>query len=126
MAGAFGGVKVEGLRELQRACALSEKEIKLGVRAKLREAAEPVRVAADELASSEIRNLGPAWGRMRVGVTTKAVYVAPKSRRHGGTARRNLADLLMNRAMEPALTANVGQVEQRLEEAIDDIANRNW
>lgn len=125
MAGAFEGVKVTGLRELQRACADSEKEVKTAVRSKLSKAAEPVRVEAERVAASEIRNLGPAWGRMRVGVTTTLVYVAPKSRRHGGTARKNLGNLLL-KSMQEALDTKTDDVVKNLEGALDEIAARNW
>jgi hypothetical protein len=120
-----GTIRVEGLRELQRACALSEKEVKLGVRAKLREAAEPVRTEAESLGPTMISNLGPEWRRMKVGVTTSLVYVAPKSRRHGGSPRKNLAPLLM-KVMESALDAKTDEVAGKLEEAIDLIAERHW
>jgi hypothetical protein len=126
VAGAFGGVRVTGLRELVRACDASAKEIKRGVRSKLKHAGEVVRVEAEHRAPSEIRNIGPTWGRFRVGMTTSYVYVAPKQRRHGGTPRRNLADLLLNRVMVPALEAKTNEVERSIEEAIDEIAVRHW
>jgi hypothetical protein len=123
---AAGAIRVDGLRELQRACAASEREVRLGVRAKLREAAEPVKEEAERLGPQEISNLGPAWARMRVGVTTSVVYVAPASRRRGGSPRRNLGGLLMNRVLQPALDAKKDEVERKLEEALDAIAERNW
>lgn len=126
MAGAVEGVYVDGLGDLLRACSASEKGVRKGVRGKLREAVEPVRAEAERLAPGGIRNLGPVWGRMRAGVTTSYAYVAPASRRSGGSPRPNLGPLLMKRAMEPALDAKAGEVERKLEEAIDDIANRNW
>lgn len=120
------GVRVSGLRELQRACRASEREVRLGVRSRLREAAEPVRAAAEQLAVGNIRNIGAAWSRMRTGVTASAVYVAPAARRRGGSARPNLGGLLMREAMEPALEQRRGEVEHAVEKAIDDIADRNW
>lgn len=119
-------VRVQGLRELQRACAASDRELRLGVRSKLKEAAEPVRQEAERLALGEIRNLGSSWSRMRVGVTTTLVYVAPASRRSGGSARPNLGGLLMRRAMQPALETKARDVERTLERVIDDIADRHW
>lgn len=126
MAGAAAGISVTGLTQLVRACNASEKETKRGVREKLRDAAEPVRAEAERLGPAGIRNLGPAWARMRTGVTTSYVYVAPASRRSGGSPRANLGRLLMTKAMQPALDRKAGEVEAKLEEAIDDIADRNW
>lgn len=120
------GVRVSGLRELQRACRASERDVRLGVRSKLREAAEPVRSTAEQLAVSSISNIGTTWSRMRTGVTASAVYVAPAARRRGGSPRPNLGGLLMREAMEPALEQRRGDVERAVEQAIDEIADRNW
>ena len=70
----------------------------------------------------------PQWARMRVGVTRNLVYVAPRARgvktrgRHN-FGRPNLADLLMGRAMQPALDQHIGEVEARFEELLDHISD---
>lgn len=120
------GVRVRGFRELQRACSASDRDLRLGVRKKLREAAEPVRTTAEGLAAANIHNIGSVWNRMKTGITTSVVYVAPATRRHGGSPRSNLGGLLMRQAMEPALEQRRGDVERKLEEAIDEIADRHW
>jgi hypothetical protein len=96
----------------------------------LAEAAAPVRSDAQTLASARIRNLHPGapWTRMKVGVSRTVAYVAPVERgiqSRGGQRRRrpNLADLLMGRAMEPALEHNREVVARRVERLIDDVAN---
>lgn len=101
----FDGVRVSGLRELERAFARFGAAEKKTLTVSLAAAAEPVRARAEELAGTGIRNIGPRWQQMRVGVTTKLVYVAPKRRRgrNPNLARPNLAGLLMDRAMSPAL-----------------------
>lgn len=116
---------VRGLRDLQAGFARADKESRLFVRKALGEAAEPVRRDAEALASDRIPRIGSAWARMRTGVTRRSVYVAPKKRGAKATARRrpNLAPLLMERAMQPALDRNAGDAERRVETALDRIAD---
>lgn len=120
---------VHGLADLQRALAKAEREVRLGVRKELRQVAEPVRAEAQQLAAGTIRNIGPAWPRMRVGVTRNLVYVAPRqrsrtSRTNPRVRRPNLAGLLMDQAMQPALDRNQTRVERELEQMLDQVADR--
>ena len=96
-------VRVHGLRELQRDLSRANKDIAKDLRGELKTLAEPVRALAESKADSSISHIGSRWGRMRVGVTSRSVYVAPRSKRQGGSPRPNLAALLMDRAMQPAL-----------------------
>jgi hypothetical protein len=119
-------IVVRGLHELQAALAHADRSVRLGVRRGLRQAAEPVQRGAEELAQTNIRNIGPKWSRMRVGVTRNLVYVAPRqkgTRGRGPRRRPNLADLLMDRAMQPALDQHEAEVEARLEELLDRAAD---
>lgn len=123
-------LRVEGLRELQRAFSVADKKLAKELQSRLRDVAEPVRADAERLAVQEIRNIGIPWSRMRVGVTRASVYVAPvergvKGRGRGGRRRPNLADLLMTRAMSPALDANQGRVLHELEDVLDNVG-RAW
>lgn len=115
-------VVVRGLAELNRAFRRSEQRLDRELRPRLARAAEPVRVDAERLAGSQIRNLeaGDPWTGMRVGVTTRVVYVAPKQRGVRSRAdqrrrRRNLAGLLRGRAMEPALERNEIEVAREVD-----------
>lgn len=119
------GVKVRGLRELNRAFKNVDRDLRKELRDELKDVAEPVRSSAETLAGQSIRNIGPVWERMRVGVTTKVVYVAPRAKRHGGSPRPNLAGLLIDRAMQPALDQHEGDVVNRLERMLDRIGNKN-
>ena len=72
----------------------------------------------------------PKWAQMRIGVTQTLVYVAPqqrgiKSRTDRRLRRPNLADLLMGRAMQPALDKNVSRVEVGVGLALDKVV-RKW
>jgi hypothetical protein len=121
-------IKVRGLRELQAAFAHADRESRLGLRHALRDVAEPVRSEAETLATSSIKRLGPKWGKMRVGITRTLVYVAPRQRgvkTRGPDPRRrpNLATLLMDRAMEPALEHHEPELEQAVELMLDEVAD---
>lgn len=120
-------IRLEGFRELSRAFALADKVLSAELRSGLRDAAEPVRSDAELLAVSRIPRIGIAWSRMRVGVTRTSVYVAPRQRgaRGGAGKRPNLAALLLGRSMEPALEANIGDVEDAVEDVLATVG-RAW
>jgi hypothetical protein len=82
------------------------------------------------LAASQIRNVadGDPWSRMRTGVYRAVAYVAPvergvKGRGNQRLRRRQFADLLMTRAMEPALERNRDVVARRVDDLLDEVAN---
>lgn len=122
-------IRVRGFREVQRTLARAPRDLRLEIRRELRAVAEPVRLDAERLARENIRRIGIPWSQMRVGVTQKVVYIAPKqrgvkSRTDRRLRRPNLADLLMGRAMEPAGLQNEGVVTTRLEHALDVVGQR--
>jgi hypothetical protein len=122
-------IRVEGLRELQRAFKAADKTLQKDLRSGLRAAAEPVRASAESLAVEKIARIGVPWSRMRVGVTQRDVYVAPKQRGQKGRDQRlrrpNLFDLLMGRALQPALDQNIAKVERQLERLLDAVGS-SW
>lgn len=122
---AVSEVRVRGLAELNRALRRTDRDVRAGIRKELRGVAEPVRAQAEQLAASEIRNIGHDWSRMRVGITTDTVYVAPRKRgvKRGANKRKNLAPLLMDRAMQPALDDNTGLVERRFEAMLGQVTD---
>jgi hypothetical protein len=118
-----------GFRELNLAYKEAERDVRLRWRANLRKVAEPVRRDIERLAMSSIRRMpgSPKWSRMRVGVTQRVVYVAPRQRGVKTTGRRqygrpNLGDLLMDRAMQPALERHEEQIFHNVEQLMDRIA----
>jgi hypothetical protein len=123
-------VEVVGLRGLTGGFALAEREVRLGLRTELREATEPVRREAEGLAVQRIRRMSssPRWSQMRTGQTRSVVYVAPKARGvktrnpHDPRRRPNLANLLRDRALEPALEMHERQVEDSVERLLDHVA----
>jgi hypothetical protein len=115
------------LKDLQHAWAVADKETSKELRQALKLAAEPVRADAQSLAAHTIRRNTPEWERMRVGVTSRSVYVAPKAK---GTRQRQLrrpkfANLLASRAMQPALDRNIRQVEAKVDDALATVG-RKW
>ena len=128
-------VVVKGWREVNAAFAHTDRDIRLGWRAEQRQVAEPVRRTAETLALSSIRQMpaSPKWSRMRTGVTRNMVYVAPRQRgvrwnkKNPGyrfeMRRPNLADLLMERAMQPALEQHEHDIEARFEQLLDHAAD---
>jgi len=99
-------IRWDGIDRVTAAFEEVRREVLKEMRPALRAIGQKVSKDAQNRASSEIANIGNKWNRMRVGVTLKGVYVAPASRRRGGSPRRNLGGLLMTRAMQPALDAN--------------------
>jgi hypothetical protein len=121
-------VRVQGLRDLTTAFGNLDKNTSKELRTELRTAAEPVKQDAQML-SHTIRRIGPSWSQMRVGVTKSTVYVAPKQRsRNRGNPRfkrRNLATLLLDRALIPALDRNVDNTIRRVD-ALMQRLGRDW
>jgi hypothetical protein len=119
-------LRVEGYRELQIALRDADRDLRLGVRKKMREAAEPVRSSAAALALAEIPRMAhsPQWAAMRTGQTSRVVYVAPRKRgvRDARARRPKLADLLMRRALLPALYRNEQETVRRFESMLDQLA----
>lgn len=113
------GVKVSGLSELQRDLKRADPDLAIDLRNGLKELAAPVRDLAASKAAAKISHLGTRWARMRVGAVQRGVYVAPASRRRGGSPRPNLGTLLMQRAMEPALEERQDQIVQGVERLLD-------
>lgn len=122
-------VRVHGFAEMNRALRRAERDIRVETRAELRNVAEPIRTDAEKLAVENIRRIGPKWSRMRTGMTTNVVYVAPRERgvkRKGDFRRRrpNLAGLMMDRAMQPALERHEHEIDEQFGHALNRITNR--
>lgn len=119
-------VSVEGLRELNRAFKAADAKLHKDLRGALKDAAEPVRSDAEHLAVLEIENVGVRWSRMRVGVTQREVYVAPvqrgiNTRGKERLRRPNLATLLTERSLEPALHQNIERVLHSVDHLLGDV-----
>lgn len=117
------------MRELQRLFARAGDEARRELRSELRLVAEPVRGDAEALAASSIRRIGIKWSRMRIGVTQKLVYVAPRQRGVKGRGvdkrrRPAFATLLQERAMEPVLRRNEPRIVADLEGVFERLAEK--
>lgn len=120
-------IRVQDYRDLQRAFARADKTLKREFDASLKDAAEPIRAEAETRATTQIPRIGVPWSRMRIGVTSRAVYVAPRKRGTRAPSRRrpNLAGLLLDRSMVPALEANIRDVERRVDDVLGTVG-RAW
>jgi hypothetical protein len=121
MAGTTASIRIEGLRELNRALAKVNREVGGEVRDALKKAGEPVRQTAEQLAGAEIRNIGPTWSKIRTGSTFSSVYVAPAARRRGGSGRPNLGVLLLERALWPSAEQHSADTEKEVLRAFDSL-----
>lgn len=127
-------VHVKGLRELERAFKLADKTEYKALRATLKESADPVKRLAEGKAVARIRNIHTEgtkidWAQMRVGQRRSMVYVAPKQRGRASRANRvirrpNLKDLLLDRAMIPALDERREEIVGNLEHMLDTVGSR--
>lgn len=124
----MAGVKVRGLREMNRAFARANRDLDRELKDTLKDAAEPVREGAERLAFTQIRGMvhSPRWAEQKIGATSRVVYIAPRQRGTKNPLRRrpNLAGLLLGRAMEPALRQNEHRVVAKLERMLDRIGRR--
>jgi hypothetical protein len=130
-----GTLRVDNLHELQAAFAKFEPETRRVFRAGLRQVAEPVQRGAEQLAEQNISRIGPRWSKMRIGITRDLVYVAPRQRgtrgrgpagrrRGQGFANPPFSDILMGRAMEPALEQHAADVEARMGLLVDGLVQQ--
>lgn len=117
-------VRIEGLRELERAFKLYGRGLEKGVREALEASAEVVRPDAESLTRSSIKVSKIDWSTMRVGVTKRTAYVASSKRRTVGTKRSRFKDKVLPQ-MESALTQNIPKVEREIGDALDDLG-RMW
>lgn len=117
-------VHITGLRELNRAMARTTVDLRRDFKKTLKAVAEPVRDRAQALARENISHIGDRWSGMRIGATQSVVYVAPKQRggKGGPKSRPNLAALLMDRAMQPALDESAEAIETAVGVMFDTLA----
>jgi len=124
-------LRVNGLRELTRAFGALSKELSDEVRDELLHAVEPVKERAEQLALSRIRNMpqSPDWADMRTGVSKArgVVFMVPAHRSRGKPSqkRRKFANLLLDRAMEPALAENTEEIIRGVERTLDHLAGEH-
>jgi hypothetical protein len=117
---------VEGLSALSRAFALADETLAVELKDALRESAEPVKVSAQALMLAQIPVERIRWDEFRIGVTRSSVYVAPARRqtKDPRRKRKNFANILLGRAMLPALEQNIGEVERRVDHVLGTVARR--
>lgn len=115
-------VVVEGLGDLIRVSDECDKKTKKYVRDRLRESAEPVRLAA--AAKFARYNPGDA-GRYRTVVRRTGVIAVEQPRRRTTGLRPDYGQLQYSRALIPGLVENTERVTQSIYRAMDEI-NQFW
>jgi len=129
MAARNAGVDTASYRRLMVQLETADRETKRQTLRAIRDAVEPVRVDAQNLAVRRITNIGRAWSRMRTRVVRAGASVTVRERGVGagfGQRRRrpNLARLLNRRAMTPALDRNRRQVLKTVNRELDRVAHQ--
>lgn len=125
-------VRIEGLRELDRAFRLYSSGLARGLREAMEAGAEVVRPDAQSLTRVTLKPpKNVDWTLMRVGVTRRTAYVAPVQRGNRATRPSSKArgtkfkKKVVEQALEPALAQNVPRVALEFEDALADLA-RMW
>lgn len=120
-------IRVDGLRELNRAFKVADKSLAKEYRAALRQVGEPVREGAERLVAERMPRVRVPWSQMRVGITQKVVYVAPKARGTKAERRRRpkFGTKLLEQAMLPALNQNIDKAERRFEQMLAEVG-KDW
>lgn len=126
-----GGLQVRGLRETIRAFDQIGDEVNDDLREGLERAAEPVRAVAVTHALERIQNMprSPQWAEQKTVISKRSalVYVAPVKRQTRVTTRKrkNLAEQLATKAMEPALDENEEKVVREVETVLDVLGRKH-
>ncbi len=102
--------------------AKADKETRLGIRKAERTVAEPVKADAQKLAARQIKPGKVDWTGMRIGITQKLVYIAPKTKRTVGSPRRKFGTLLRDKAMLPAVERNREATIRAFQNELDHMA----
>lgn len=123
-------VRIKGLRELERAWKVADKEEQKLLRKAIRQAATPVKQTAEGLSRSTIPRIGGPWSVMRIGYGKHIAYVTTRekgraSRSNPGLRRAKFKDLLLDRAMIPAVESHKTQVVQAVENVLAT-TGRKW
>lgn len=119
---AGGAIRVEGLRELERALKASDKDAAKGLRKELREAAKVVSLEARSRFSGVD---GYSAMGIRPRVRSGLVAVAEQSRKRTTGKRGDYGALQMRKALVPALWDKRDEVEERIENMLDTVGRNN-
>ena len=116
-------VRVQGLRELDRALKQSDAGLRKMMRADLKEAARPVSDEAQQRLG-RIRASARTTSGIRPRVRSAGVVVVEQSRRKTTGKRGDWGAYQMRAILIPALAARTGEVVHRLETMLDRLHGR--
>ena len=115
-------VVVHGAREVEAAFTKLDLSVDPVTGKALRAMAVPVRNEAQELAVTNIGNMGPGapWSRLKIGRRRTMVYIAERQKRQPtGSPRTNLWNLMMGQALIPALQHHEREIKAAVAAEID-------
>ncbi|HSE44718.1 MAG TPA: hypothetical protein VLA89_05250 [Gemmatimonadales bacterium] len=119
--GLQGSLEVKGYREFIRATNRAEKESKRFVRDSFRQVGEVVRIpAADDL--RDLQPTGKSAAGLRTVVRTRGVDVEQSLRKVTGK-RPDWGKTQMRKILIPNLESHEREIERKMEEKLDDIAD---
>lgn len=112
---------MKGYRELSKTFKAMGKDVQKEVTKRLKEVGEPARRTAEQLAGENLSRLGD-WSQMRLGVTSKMVYIAPRQRsKRIASKRPKLAVELLTKAMFPAIDEHEAEIMSALDDTLDEL-----
>lgn len=114
-----GAIKVQGLKEFQRACNKSEKDVKTGLKKRLEKVGE---IVARDARPRFMRIDPAAAGRFRPRARSGMVAVEQPKRKTTGL-HPEFGRLQMGVALIPALDAKSGEVEREFNDMFDDLVD---
>ncbi len=116
-------IEIQGYVELDKALRELQFGLARGFREELKDASEPARIRSEQLAMSEISGMKRwktvNWSEFRLGATQQGVYLAPAHRRKTGKPRKNLAGLLMGKAMRPGAEQTMPEIAISVDRVLD-------
>lgn len=123
------GIDLEGSADLIRTLSGAPDDWQRAWRHGLKHIAEPTRAAAEHHALTDITRMAhsPEWADMKVVIGKTAALIVPVqrgTRGRGNRKRPNLADLLQERALEPAEEENEKRFDRDAEVLLDKLVTK--
>lgn len=124
-------VRVENLRNVNRAFNAINAELGGDLSDGLERAAQPVKATAEALAVHRIHNLhrSPKWAEQKIAVSkaTALVRMFPvkRSTKVANRKRPNFSGLMFGRAMEPALQQNTLKVTREVDQLLSRLGRKH-
>ena len=120
-------VTTSSLSSVNRALQQVDKDLKREISVELHSIGALVQHDVESLALSTIPNMTMPWSQMRVGQTPFLIYVVPRQkgvRGKGPRRRPRFAELMLRRAMRPALARKKPEVDARFQKVVSVVCGK--